>query len=127
MGDGYYEFDESNSDQNTDEAVELLTGGEFNLLLGDIPFDALEYTGINSYTGYAIETYKQAEENLLYRFYFDSQGLAKIEKIDMSTSQVMEVITVKLSSGVKDKNAFKVEGKKKSLDDLQNEIEKYGG
>ena len=127
VGDGYYEFDESNSDQNTDEAVELLTGGEFNLLLGDIPFDALEYTGINSYTGYAIETYKQAEENLLYRFYFDSQGLAKIEKIDMSTSQVMEVITVKLSSGVKDKNAFKVEGKKKSLDDLQNEIEKYGG
>ena len=107
--------------KGVDEIKELFMDTESERsMLSAMQFDSLVYCGVQTYQGYIVETYKMPEENLMYCFYFDSQGLAKWEIIDMSTNQVAETITVKLTAGVTDKNAFKPSGKKTSMEDMEN-------
>ena len=107
--------------EGVDEMKEMFMDAESERsMLSTMQFDALVYCGYETHQGYIVETYKLPEENLMYCFYFDSQGLAKWEIIDMSTNQVTETITVKLTAGVTDKNAFKVSGKKYTMEEMEN-------
>ena len=78
------------------------------------------------YSGYVMEMYKSSEENLLYCFYFDAQGLVRMDVIDLATRQVTETVLIRLTAGVTDKNAFKVSGKKYSVEELENLFSSLG-
>lgn len=122
---GYYEFegDEMESIKETFKEIDLTDQMQFAMVGGD----NMEYCGFETHPGYIVEIYKIPETNEMYCFYFDGEGLDKWEVIDMSTNQLVSTTTIKLTSGVSDKNAFKVSGKKLTDEDLSNVIEKMAG
>ena len=114
--------------EGVDEAKQMFMDSESERsMLSSMQFDAMVYCGFRTYQGYIVETYKMPEDNLMYNFYFDSQGLAKWEIIDMSTDQVTENITIKLTAGVTDKNAFKPSGNRISMDEFEKMFGSIGG
>ena len=62
-----------------------------------------------------------------YDFYFSDAreqegyyGIVKWVRVDLSTGQTDTEIVMRLSQGVKSSKAFKVEGKKTSMEDFEN-------
>ena len=102
-----------------DDISDLFSDQDF---ISEIPWDALEYTGVTMYPGYCVESYKTAN-GALYRFYFDSQGIAKMEVIDPDTEQREMEIPMKLTSGVTDKKAFKPSGKEMDIEEFKKLLE----
>ncbi|MGN0636491.1 MAG: hypothetical protein ACI4I5_09750 [Acutalibacteraceae bacterium] len=89
--------------------------------------DALEYVGAVSGTGYVCESYRIPEENLGYSFYFTSNGISRVEVVDLETRQVVETMSISLKAGVSDKNAFTLSGKKYTMEEFEQMFEGMAG
>ena len=89
--------------------------------------DALEYVGVVSGTGYVCESYRIPEENLGYSFYFTSNGISRVEVVDLETRQVVETTSISLKPGVSDKNAFNLSGKKYTMEEFEKMFEGMAG
>lgn len=105
---------------------EMQSEGDVNVL-SQMTEDGLEYCGRTTGTGYICESYINPDENMQYDFYFSDAreqegyyGIVKWVRVDLSTGQTDTEIVMRLSQGVKSSKAFKVEGKKTSMDDFEN-------
>ncbi|MBQ3150065.1 MAG: hypothetical protein IJB86_02335 [Clostridia bacterium] len=91
------------------ETAEGFSDG-FNDALDDvndiISMNNLQYCGVRSGTGYVCEMYKDTENNIGYNYYFSSEGLTKIEAVDMASGE-KNTQTCALKAGVEDNGVFK--------------------
>ncbi len=97
-----------------------LSGG-----IGDIftkEFNTLTYVESKGSGNYWCESYVSPDKTVGYSFYFTSRGLSRIEIVDLATNQVQK-ITVELSPGVTNKDAFKPTGKKMDMDAIKKFVE----
>ena len=81
----------------------------------------LKYCGITSGVGYVCESYKDAENNMGYNFYFNSSGLTRVETVDLETNECMSNAFT-LTAGVADKKVFEIPKgyKKTTVEELEN-------
>ena len=112
---GYAEL----TSESVDDFKEMLSVGENFDLMSFSSFDSLEYCGMQAYSGYVMEMYKSSEDNLLYCFYFNAEGLVRFDIIDLTSGKVTETVLTRLTAGVTDKNAFKVSGRKFTMEELE--------
>ena len=82
-------------------------------------FSTLEYVGVTSDNGVVCESYLSPDESTGYNFYFTSEGLRSIEVVNMETGAVEQSVNVKLTEGVPNKNVFKPQGAKMSIDQIR--------
>ncbi len=103
---------------------EMQSEGDVNVL-SQLTEDGLEYCGRTTGIGYVCESYINPDENMQYNFYFAQtpegyEGVVRWDRVDLSTGQTDTEIVMRLSQGVKSSKAFKVEGKKTSMEDFEN-------
>ena len=87
----------------------------------------LQYAGVISGTGYVCESYHIPEENLGYNFYFTSNGLTRMEVVDLETRQVTETMSMSLKAGVSDKNVFTLSGREYTMEEFEKMFEGIAG
>ena len=103
---------------------EMQSEGDVNVL-SQLTEDGLEYCGRTTGIGYVCESYINPDENMQYNFFFAQtpegyEGVVRWDRVDLSTGQTDTEIVMRLSQGVKSSKAFKVEGKKTSMEDFEN-------
>ncbi len=113
---GYYELNDA------DLAQAILDENSSGALLQHAD-EGLEYCGISAGYGYACETYKDAEKNMQYNFYFsktsDYEGIIRMEVVNLSTGATEQQIVIRVYPGVTNSNAFAVSGKKYTDADIE--------
>ena len=112
-------------DSDDSEVKELLRETELCGL--PVELDSLKYFGVNTYSGYTVEKYKAADDNTMYRFYFYSRGLSKMDVVDLETGAILETTPIRLSAGVTDRNAFKLTGREISIGEIETLFEDLAG
>ena len=113
---GYMQIEGEDMEGITEMLEEARNGQDIRSML---QIDRLQYCGVTNGNGYVCETYRVPDENMAYCFYFTSQGLTRWEVIDTSTNQVMETMVIALTKGIADKDAFKVSGKKYTMEEVE--------
>ena len=73
-------------------------------------FDTLEYVGLQSYAGYSVESWRDADAQQLYRFYFDSSGLVRMDVISEAAARLTETVLMQVTPGLDDPDIFALKG-----------------
>ena len=113
---GYCEISDEDFTQSADMLKEYdLVQTIFSALLQP----GIEYHGYQNHGSYVDETFVDPENKIKTVLYYDGQGIAKVELIDMNTNVVQTTYKTELKESVPS-DAFKLSGKKYTEDEMMN-------